>query len=184
MGPGIFILISGFTLTLSALGRNENSINIREFYLKRLVRIFPLYLIIHLLVILFAVLLKAGIGFDSSKVFLSMLGLRFTDKLFFYINPSWWFIWLIIQLYLVFPFLYRLLTGKGLKLFIIITIGITLVSRLTGLMNFTWSERLEYWMTGIFAGTRLSEFAAGMILAKLLFENKFDPARSILSVCS
>ena len=82
MGPGIFILISGFTLTLSALGRNENSINIREFYLKRLVRIFPLYLIIHLLVILFAVLLKAGIGFDSSKVSLSMLGLRFTDKLF------------------------------------------------------------------------------------------------------
>jgi len=177
MGPGIFILISGFTLTLSSLYKSESGFNIKEFYLKRLVRIFPLYMVVHLIVILSGVALNAGTGFDSSKVFLSMLGLRATDKLFFYINPSWWFIWLIIQLYLVFPFLYRLLTGKGLKLFIIITIGITLVSRLTGLLNFTWSERLEYWMTGIFAGTRLSEFAAGMILAKLLFENKFDPAK-------
>lgn len=177
MGPGIFILVSGFTLTLSSLNRSEKDLNIREFYLKRFVRIFPLYLVIHLLVIFFAVMLRAGIGFDSSRVCLSMLGLRFTDKLFFYINPSWWFIWLILQLYIVFPILYRLLQGKGIKSFIIITLVFTLVSRLAGLLNLTWSVHLEYWMTGIFAGTRLSEFAAGMILAKLLFEKKFDPVK-------
>lgn len=176
MGPGIFIFVSGFTLTLSNLQKGENKFNIRDFYLRRLIRIFPLYLVIHLIIILLSVLFKAGIGFDSSKVFLSMLGLRFTDKLFFYINPSWWFIWLILQLYLVFPLLFRLLTGKGIKPFIIITLGITLVSRFAGLMNFTWSGHLEYWMTGLFAGTRLSEFAAGMILAKLFYEKRIDPA--------
>jgi len=177
MGPGIFILLSGFTLTLSLLNKDEKKINIREFYVKRLTRIFPLYLTIHLLVILVAVLLNESIGFDASKVSLSMLGLRFTDGLFFYINPSWWFIWLILQLYFVFPFLYRLLEKRGIKVFLAITIGITILSRIAGLMGITYSERLEYWMTGIFAGTRLSEFALGMVLAKLIAEKRFDPLK-------
>ena len=184
MGPGIFILVSGFTLTLSALSKNDSDINIKEFYFKRLARIFPLYLVIHLIVILIGVLLDEDLGFDPSKVFLSMLGLRFTDGLFFYINPSWWFMWLILQLYLIFPLLLRLLIKKGISTFIIITVGFTMLSRLAGLLNVTYSSHLEYWMTGIFAGTRLSEFAAGMILAKLLSEKRFDPVKVNITTLS
>ena len=174
MGPGIFILLSGFTLTLSSLDRNGAELKANDFYARRLLRIFPLYLTIHLIIILTGALLNKGPDFTSAKLFMSMLGLRFTDTLFFYINPSWWFIWLIIQLYLVFPWLYRILAKKGLWFFFAVTFGITLLSRGAGLIHLTWSGHLEYWMTGIFAGTRLSEFAIGMILAKRFHEKKLD----------
>lgn len=177
MCPGVFILVSGFSLTLSSFMKNEKEINFRNFYKKRLLRIMPLYLVIHIIVLVCGVLLGDGnINLLASpSVFLSMLGLRFTDKLFFYINPSWWFIWLIIQLYLVFPFLFRLLTKAGIKTFILITFSFTVLSRAAGLFNVTYSNSLEYWMMGIFFGTRLLEFGVGMVLAKLFFEKKFEP---------
>lgn len=175
MGPGIFILVSGFTLTLSQLNKNEAHVDLREFYLTRLKRIFPLYLIIHLIILLAGILLKEDpVELNSPRLLLSLLGLRFTTDLFFYINPSWWFIWLIIQLYLVFPFLFRVLSKKGIGVFFLTAFAFTVLSRFAGLMKFTWSSSLEQWMTGSFAGTRLIEFAAGMILARLYFLNKID----------
>jgi peptidoglycan/LPS O-acetylase OafA/YrhL len=173
MGPGIFILVSGFTLTLSALNRNGSEFSIKDFYSKRLLRIFPLYIVIHFLVIIIIALLRS-IDFTAPELLFSMLGLRFTDNLFFYINPSWWFIWLILQLYFIFPLLFKILSAKGIRFFLIITFGITIMSRSVGLINLTWSKQLEYWMIGIFAGTRLSEFAAGMILAKLITEKRVN----------
>jgi peptidoglycan/LPS O-acetylase OafA/YrhL/lysophospholipase L1-like esterase len=167
MGPGVFILLSGFSLTLSQL-RKEKTVH--EFYSSRLKRIFPLYISIHLVVLVFALLVNqpANINLFSPRIILSFLGLRFTDSLFFYINPSWWFIWLILQFYLFFPFLFQLLKKSGTKKFIIITIVITLVSRLAGLINLTYSNNLYYWMTGLFAGTRLAEFTVGMALAYII----------------
>lgn len=174
MGPGVFIILSGFTLSLSTYkGNKEMGF---DFYLKRIVRIFPLYIVIHLITLLaLLVINKNTASFASPQVLLSLLGLRFTDGLFFYINPSWWFIWLIIQLYILFPFLFKYLESKGIKTFIFVTLGFTLLSRLAGLLHLTYSNYLEYWMIGIFSGTRLFEFAAGMILAKLYFERRFDP---------
>jgi len=167
MGPGVFILLSGFTLALSQL-RNEKSTI--DFYRSRAIRIFPLYIAIHLIVLIFAVVANypAGLKVFSPQVFLSLLGLRFSDSLFFFINPSWWFIWLIIQLYLFFPFLFKLLKSKNLALFIGITLLITILSRVAGLYHLTYSNNLYFWMTGLFAGTRLFEFTIGMALAKLL----------------
>ena len=174
MGPGVFIILSGFTLALSTY-KSSKGIGF-DFYRKRLVRIFPLYIVIHLITLLAVlVLTRNAASFAAPQVLLSLLGLRFTDGLFFYINPSWWFIWLIIQLYILFPFLLKYLESKGIQTFIFITLGFTLLSRLAGLLNITYSHYLEYWMTGIFFGTRLFEFAAGMILAKLYFEKRFDP---------
>jgi peptidoglycan/LPS O-acetylase OafA/YrhL len=177
MGPGVFILLSGFTLTLSALQKNEREISVKNFYRSRLIRIIPLYLIIHLLVMVSGTFLgDKSYDFASSRVFLSMLGLRASDSLFFFINPSWWFIWLIIQLYLIFPFLYRYMIRAGITAFILISFGFTILSRLGGLLDVTYSSHLEWWMAGIFFGTRLFEFTIGMILARLFLEKRFDPA--------
>ena len=41
-GPGVFILLSGFGLTMSALLNENAQLSLRSFYLKRLRRIFPL----------------------------------------------------------------------------------------------------------------------------------------------
>ncbi len=167
MGPGVFILLSGFALTWSQL-RNEKTAG--NFYRTKLIRIFPLYITIHLIVLVFALLVHspANINIFSPKVLLSLMGLRFTDSLFFYINPSWWFIWLIIQLYIVFPLLFKVLINRSIPFFVVLTISITIISRLAGLLNISYSNNLYYWMTGIFAGTRLFEFTVGMVFAKIL----------------
>jgi len=169
MGPGVFILLSGFTLAFSALNKPIGTI---DFYKKRVLRIYPLYITIHF-IILVAVKFwfKWDINILSYNSLLSILGLRFNESLFFYINPSWWFIWLIIQMYILFPYLLLLLTKKGPRAFLAITLLITIFSRLAGILGSTNSFNLYNWMTGIFGGTRLFEFAFGMYLGYLAFTN-------------
>lgn len=177
MGPGVFIMVSGFSLALSSLLKNEKEISVGSYFKKRLLRIMPLYITIHILVVCLIVFFKNGnISLSSPHVLISLLGLRATDGLFFYINPSWWFIWLILQLYLVFPILYKYMIKADIRTFLFITIGFTFLSRAAGLLNVTYSDNLEYWMMGIFFGTRLSEFALGMVFAKLFITKQFNPA--------
>jgi len=163
MGPGVFILTSGFALTLSA---SRKDFKADEFYLRRFGRIFPTYFLIHLIVNIFLIITKVnGLGsLISGNNLLSIFGLRFNNGLFFYLNPSWWFIWLLIQLYAVFPLLYRYLT-KHPDRFLIITLILTILFRLSGILHFTYSNNLYYWMTGLFGGTRLFEFTIGMYIA-------------------
>jgi peptidoglycan/LPS O-acetylase OafA/YrhL/lysophospholipase L1-like esterase len=165
MGPGVFILLSGFTLALSQSKRGYSTF---KFYKKRLLRIYPLYITIHIIILGFLLFSNQIEYFDKQRTFLSLLGLRFHDALFFYLNPSWWFIWIILQLYLFFPLLYRFL-AKRQSLFLLVTLFITLASRLAGLMDVTYSNSLYFWMTGLFFGTRLFEFTIGMYLGYLLY---------------
>ena len=64
---------------------------------------------------------------------------------------------------------------KGIQIFFLVTLGTTILFRLAGLLNLTYAHNLEFWMTGLFCGTRLFEFTAGMIFAQLFLEKKFDP---------
>lgn len=167
MGPGVFIFASGLTLTLSALNK---PIGIIQFYKTRALRIYPLYVSIHLIVLVVAIFyFKWDIGI--AWTFLSILGLRFLNSLFWFINASWWFIWLILQLYLVFPFLINLLKKKGALSFLVITLVITILSRTAGVLGFTFTADLDKWMTGLFAGTRLFEFSFGMFIGFLIKNN-------------
>ena len=171
-GPGVFIVVSGLTLTLSSLLKNRRSIAWNSFISRRLLRIFPLYLTVHFIILGGMVLLPGMVyQLEKAPLLLSLLGLRFTDNLFFYVNPSWWFIWLIIQLYVLFPFLYKWLVSFKPVRFIILALSITVVFRLMGLWGFTYNQNLYYWMTGLFFGTRLAEFAAGMVLGYLIHES-------------
>jgi peptidoglycan/LPS O-acetylase OafA/YrhL len=165
--PGIFIFASGLGLVLGRYRNGNTKETVAGFYGKRLLRIFPLYIAMHFLV-LGVTALAGGQGiasFASRKTLLSLLGLRFHHSLFFYIVPAWWFVWLIIQCYLAFPLLYRWLEKMGPIPFFLLSVGITLVSRLAG--NF-FTDSKPIWMTGMFGGTRLDEFAAGMALASWL----------------
>ncbi|MFC1734036.1 acyltransferase family protein, partial [candidate division KSB1 bacterium] len=168
-GPGVFIIISGIGLSLSAL-RKEKSFSIAEFYRKRLFRIFPLYIAIHFIILIGLILKNGGAYPISFNTFLSILGLRFTDQLFFYLNPSWWFIWLILQLYIVFPLLFRLLLKAGWWKFLLISFIFTFLIRGAGLLDIRYSQSLYFWMTGVFFGTRLAEFSLGMVLGYLLLQ--------------
>ena len=167
--PGVFIVASGFGLAWSALHRSGKQVDLADFYKRRLVRIFPLYITAHF-VILAGSLLVAGneSTLASPKTMLSLLGLRFTSSLFFYINPSWWFVWLILQLYLVFPYLYTLLNRYSKLKFLFLTCGFTVCCNLCGIILLRQSASLYYYMMGMFFGTRLAEFCLGMVLALLV----------------
>jgi peptidoglycan/LPS O-acetylase OafA/YrhL len=169
--PGVFIFVSGFGLSWAALHSEQDNIDWKRFLQRRILRILPLYVFLNLL-FLTAKLIKNGgtITFANPSVLLSILGIRITDELFFYINPSWWFVWLIFQLYIVFPLLYILLRKLGIGRFLLLTCLFTFLSRLSGLFGLRYSESLYFWMLGIFFGTRLAEFCVGMVLAVLLKE--------------
>jgi peptidoglycan/LPS O-acetylase OafA/YrhL len=161
--PGVFIILSGFALMWSSYKSGLANFNMVEFYKKRLLRLFPLYISIHLITLFIAVLIPGNQIEPASKdTLLSLIGLRTSDYLFYYINPSWWFIWLIIQLYVVFPLLLKFLQKYGIKFFLIVTVSITILSRLLGILNLQHLNSMYIWMNGSFFGTRLAEFAIGM----------------------
>ena len=162
-GPGVFILLSGFTLMLGTLKRGIHNFSVKDFYIKRLIRILPLYILIHLITLgIYIIINHSGTEISPRSILLSLLGLRFTDHLFFYMNPSWWFIWLILQLYIIFPVLIWLYDKVGIKRFLLITILFTFFSRFLGLIHLNYNHSLYFWMTGLFFGTRLAEFTVGM----------------------
>jgi len=162
-GPGVFIFASGVGLTLAALARQPSDSAPSAFYRRRLARLYPLFIAMHF-VILGAALAIPGntLSFGSPLTLASLTGFRGSSKLFFYIAPAWWYIWLIVQLYLVYPFLLRWLRRSGPSSFLLWTVAITIVSREIGI---GFSSHLYMWMSGMFAGTRLAEFTAGMVAA-------------------
>ena len=104
-----------------------------------------------------------GIAPLDSRFYLSLAGLRFLPETFFYISPAWWYVWLVLQLYLVFPVLWAWLRRKGLLHFWLGTAAITLVSRFV-LLIIVGNNR-EMWSMGALFVTRLFEFTLGMGLA-------------------
>ncbi len=165
--PGVFIVLSGLALAWSSAG---SSVVPGAFYRRRLARLYPPFVALHLLVFLGAsVLGLEHAPINAPATLLSMLGIRPTDGLFFYINPSWWFVWLMVQLYLVFPWLNAGLRRFGAPAFFAATCGFTLLCRGYALCApETLPMELYLWLTGAFFGSRLAEFTLGMVAADWL----------------
>jgi peptidoglycan/LPS O-acetylase OafA/YrhL len=164
--PGVFILASGVGLTLSALARPADTLDPRSFYRRRLLRLYPLYIAMHFVVLAGALFVPGDFtSFAGMRTALSLTGIRLRSGLFFYISPSWWFVWLILQLYVVYPYLFRALRRLGAARFFLGAVVITLAAR--GFFLRLPSDRYS-WLTGRFFATRLAEFAAGMVLAQLI----------------
>jgi hypothetical protein len=105
-------------------------------------------------------------GLDSPSFWLSFFGIRVTSELFYFITPAWWYIGLLIQLYLIYPFLWKLLQRLGPGRFLIVILPLAFLVRGAGLFLFT--NYLDAWSRGSIFITRLPEFALGMALARLL----------------
>lgn len=164
--PGVFILASGVGLTLSALAAPADTLDTRAFYRRRLLRLFPLYIAMHFVILAGALFVPGStLSFAGVRTALSLSGVRALPGLFFYISPSWWFVWLILQLYAVYPYLFRALRRLGPARFFAVALVVTLASRAIGLEL----PRGRYaWLTGLFFGSRLAEFAVGMVLAQMI----------------
>ena len=166
-GVGVFILFSGFGLTYSLVKRGGVETSWAVWYRRRFVRLFPVYWLAHLVFLVspFAVLHDPV----DYRFLLSFFGDRVfpVDKMFFYLVPAWWFLGLLIELYIVFPFLFKLMQRLGWVKYLVLCILLDSAARyiLASVL-----EASGYYAMGAFFVCRLWEFAAGMALGKLMAE--------------
>jgi peptidoglycan/LPS O-acetylase OafA/YrhL len=167
--PGVFILASGLGLAWSFWQQPSRVSGwVQDFFRRRLVKLYPAYWGAHLLLATLSVALPvAVINLGGLRSLASLMGIRATDELFFHINPSWWFVWAILQLYLLFPVLVWAYGRLGGTRFLILSLLVTVGARGFGIL---YVDSLYYWMTGLCGLTRLAEFSLGIWAAGVLLE--------------
>jgi peptidoglycan/LPS O-acetylase OafA/YrhL len=168
-GVQLILIVSGFGLTWGLLVRQGlTPFSVGEFYRRRLARVYPLWWAAHLLFVGTWLLTGWGLG-PGGRALLSMAGIRFERSLFYFFEPAWWFVGLLLQLYLVFPFLWRmLLRGSPQRLFLGACV-LGFASRAVGF--YVFKDYLDPWQRGLIFVTRLPEFVFGMALAAALHQN-------------
>jgi peptidoglycan/LPS O-acetylase OafA/YrhL len=157
----VFLVLSGFGLAYSLAKTGNPEDGWLGWYRGRLLRLFPMYWLAHLIYLISPFVAR----FEpvDYRFVLSFLGDRIypVDSIFYYINPAWWYFGLLIQLYLVFPVLFRLLQRLGPIWFLVVCGVVTFVSRYLLLLVLSAHG---YYVQGAFFGARLWEFALGMVL--------------------
>jgi peptidoglycan/LPS O-acetylase OafA/YrhL len=165
---GLFLLASGFGLAWALLRRAEPP-RWRDFYGRRLFRIYPLWWGAHLFVV---ARWMAGAHWgrtDVLRLLQSLIGLRIDGASMYLYAPAWWFIGLLIQLYLVFPLLWMAMARFGPGAVLAATAILAAASRGLGL------GYLEAYMDPFIRGsvliTRLPELVLGMTAAWTMNQN-------------
>ena len=142
-GVDLFLLLSGFGLYYSL----DKSFNLKGFYKKRFIRVFPEYLI--------ALLIAAFLWEDGMVPFLLRLC---TLKFWVFKELTFWYIALISVLYLIFPVIYRIIKKST---------GSCVVAVLILLLTaFPLNMLGEVYTSRIIAFDRIPVFMAGALLAK------------------
>ncbi|MDD1427881.1 acyltransferase [Dolichospermum sp. ST_sed9] len=181
-GVSVFIILSGFGLTFSMLKNdilsssynnklltNWKNFPWKKFFLKRFFRIYPLYILAHIIFLI--------LGFIMGKyedmplnigLLLSITGLRVFFKDYFWYGPdAFWYVGLIIQLYILFPFLFFLIKRIGNVHFLILSVVFCSISRIV-----TISLPEHYTLMLGLSPNRLAEFSLGMAIAYSTLMNK------------
>lgn len=160
----VFLVLSGFGLTYSLAKTGDPAGGWLRWYRSRLLRLFPMYWVAHLVYLL--VPFQARYEPIDYRFVLSFLGDRIwpVDMIFYYFNPALWYFGLLLQLYLVYPVLFRLLQRLGPAAFLALAALTTLAARYVMLV--VWPVNGLY-LQGAFFLPRLWEFALGMGLGWL-----------------
>jgi peptidoglycan/LPS O-acetylase OafA/YrhL len=179
-GVQLFIIISGFGLTWGLLNRQaDKPIKLLPFYLSCAERIYPLWWGVHLLFIATWFVTGWGLSLFEPATWLSFIGIRATPELIYYFSPAWWYFWLIVQLYLVFPILWDTLRKWGPFRLLLWSSVIAFAIRGIGL--FAFDVYLDAWSRGAIFITRLPEFVFGISLASWMFTHPDTTQRHLSS---
>lgn len=165
----LFFILSGFGLTLSALLVEKKTDRIRwfGFIKKRFIRLYPSYWLILAIYLL--------LNFFQYSSFLGLLKTYVKGAIFLDVIPATWYIPILLQLYLLFPFLFYFLKKLSIKNFLLLSLLVKTVSSAiiitTSLLAF--DKILGFGYGGLAPGgialTRLFEFCFGMAIAKHWF---------------
>jgi peptidoglycan/LPS O-acetylase OafA/YrhL len=160
-GVQLFLIASGFALTWGLLDRGAGpAIRPGEFFLKRALRLYPAWWAMHVVVLVLWILGDEPLG---KSFLLSAAGIRFTRGTFYLFSPSWWFVGLLIQLYFLYPFLWKLLRRWGGQRLLWGSLVLCVAARALGLAFL--KDQMDPWLRGTVFVTRLPEFVLGMLLA-------------------
>ena len=168
----LFFILSGFGLTLSALLVEKKTDRIRwfGFIKKRFIRLYPSYWLILAIYLL--------LNFFQYSSFLGLLKTYVRGAIFLDVIPATWYIPILLQLYLLFPFLFYFLKKLSIKNFLLLSLLVKTVSSAiiitTSLLAF--DKILGFGYGGLAPGgialTRLFEFCFGMAIAKHWFTHE------------
>ena len=168
----LFFILSGFGLTLSALLVEKKTDRIRwfGFIKKRFIRLYPSYWLILAIYLL--------LNFFQYHSFLGLLKTYLKGAIFLDVIPATWYIPILLQLYLLFPFLFYFLKKLSIKNFLLLSLLVKTVSSAiiitTSLLAF--DKILGFGYGGLAPGgialTRLFEFCFGMAIAKHWFTHE------------
>jgi peptidoglycan/LPS O-acetylase OafA/YrhL len=159
---GLFLIVSGWALVQAAAYRADSGpVAWGAWYRARLLRLYPMYWVAHLVYLVspFVARLEPVDG----RIIWSLSGLRFVaiQSNLMYLNAAWWYFSMLIQLYLIFPLLYRAMRAWGTPWFLAAACGLGLGTRFLLLVVYPQDG---LWTLGGLAICRLPEFALGMAL--------------------
>jgi peptidoglycan/LPS O-acetylase OafA/YrhL len=175
---GVFLVLSGFGLAYSSSKPGALKGGWLNWYKRRLLRLFPMYWAAHLIYLVSPFVARPE-PIDY-RFLLSFLGDRIypLDMIFYYLNPAWWYFGLLLELYFVFPILYRLLQRVGPLWFLVICGLITVGSRYLLLIVLPVDGN---YVQGAFFGARLWEFAFGIFLGVVSRQSPVLVAKRLFS---
>jgi len=165
IGVSLFIFLSGMVLTYQNKNSFWNLNSLKRFYVKRLLRIWPLYILINTSVLaIFLIFGSQKLTFDPWGWSLTISGTGGYLSSFKVVN-HWqyvgaWYLGFIIIMYLLFPALLSIYKKLRLK-FIVICLAISIISSLI-LTGNNWFR---------FFTIRGMEFIWGIFFASLLQDN-------------
>ncbi|HTY55741.1 MAG TPA: acyltransferase [Candidatus Binataceae bacterium] len=166
---GVFLLMSGFGLTFSLARTGNPDGGWSAWYRSRVLRLFPMYWVAHIIYLVSP--FQAHLEPLDYRFILSFFGDRIIPiyMIFSYANAAWWYFDLILELYIVFPLLFRLLQKIGPGWYLVICGVETIVSRYLLLFVIRGSGN---WLLGGFCGCRLWEFSLGMVVGMWYRQNR------------
>ena len=171
IGVRIFFVISGFLITWLLLKERERTgkINLRKFYLRRLLRIFPVFYFYLFVVWLSGKIL--GNEVEPGILFVSTVYLQN----FSFAGSHWliahsWSLAVEEHFYLFWPLVVYWLKPNKIKIAIVVLIVVAFLTRLILVKN-----DLE---TFYFTLSRMDELAVGALLAVLEIEGKLKPSNA------
>ncbi len=166
----IFFFISAVGLTLS----KKKPFSLINFYIKRAKRIYPSYwltIISALMIIMISgipvILMKNNLFFWIKNIFLIFPNSNLIPSSTGYINVFWWFLFTLVQFYLVFPAFYnivRKLRYAGLIFAILINLLLPTIQALIGIPVPALLYQITVFYTGILVGLIVNE-------RKIVFKN-------------
>lgn len=197
-GVSLFLILSGTALTMGALARGN--MNPVAFYGRRFGRLLRAYWVGFAVVIVSLFLLAipktildggsfqhnwSHVGifpyFDRDQLFVGFALLPRLWKLHWVFAPPnpLWFVALILQYYLLFPFLYRAVANTGFTRLVLSSLALSMVCTAGILLRYDGQLGSHGWIITIWSPFRIYEFTLGMALGNLLVNHRDDMRRFV-----